>query len=100
MPAFGSYAPKTTLPTFASTIAMPARSAADGLGTHGLRGGRRDALEHQVRPVLGPLDPNSVPLGVLAFEHGERERVLDQPLDGALQRPRPVHRVVPVGDDQ
>src|SRR5438034_3593600 len=35
-----------------SAAAMPARSAADGLGTHRLGGRRRDALERQVGPVL------------------------------------------------
>src|SRR3989454_6101832 len=87
-PSRNTAAPTGTSPADAarrassSAAAMPARSAADGLGTHRLGGRRRDALERQVGPVLGPLDPNSVPLGVLAFEHGERERVLEQPLDG------------------
>src|SRR5437867_4441177 len=104
-PSRNTAAPTGTSPAHAarrassSAAAMPARSAADGLGTHRLGGRRRDALERQVGPVLGPLDPHPVPLGVLAFGHGERERVLEQPLDGALQRPRPVHRVVSVGDD-
>src|SRR6266702_3645155 len=76
-PSRNTAAPTGTSPADAarrassSAAAMPARSAADGLGTHRLGGRRRDALERQVGPVHGP-----------------------------LQRPRPVHRVVPVGDDQ
>src|SRR5437867_2394561 len=89
-PSRNTAAPTGTSPAHAarrassSAAAMPARSAADGLGTHRLGGRRRDALERQVGPVLGPLDPNSVPLGVLAFEHGERERVLESFADQAV----------------
>src|SRR5881628_2887490 len=59
-----------------------------------------DALKGDVHPVLRAVHPHPIPFHVLPLEHREGQRVLEQPLDGALQRPGPVHRVVSLGDDQ
>src|SRR3990172_13211615 len=39
---------------------------------------------------------DAVPLLEFAFQNAPRQRVLNQPLDGPLERPRPVHGLVPL----
>src|SRR5258708_7407767 len=73
---------------------------APGSGTRGFGRPGADPLEAQMRAVLGAVDAHAVPFGVLPLEHRQRERVLHQPLDGALQGSRPVHRVVSLGDEE
>src|SRR6266571_7575307 len=64
------------------------------------RRARRNALERQVGPVLRAVHPHTVPFPVLSLEHGERERVLQEPLDGALQGPGPVDGIVALRDQE
>src|SRR5438132_846907 len=70
------------------------------LCTRGLGHSPGDTLEGEVTAVLRPVDPDAVALRVLALEHRQRERVLQQPLDRPLERPRAVHRIIPLGDEQ
>ena len=49
------------------------------------------ADEHEVA-VLS-LDPHRVALAEAALEEPQRKRILEQPLDRALQRARPVGRI-------
>src|SRR3954467_7407064 len=46
------------------------------------------------------VDDDAVPLAELPLQHAHRERVEDAALDGPLQRPGPVGRVVALFDDQ
>src|ERR1700694_2899482 len=57
-------------------------------------------LETEGIAVLGPVHENLVALGILPLEDRHRQRVLQHPLDRALQGPRSVYRVVALGDDQ
>src|SRR2546422_9172057 len=58
------------------------------------------AFERQRIPVLRPIDAHAVALDVLPLEHGDRERILQQALDGALERPSAVDGIVALGDEQ
>src|SRR5438477_12297300 len=66
------------------------------------RFGRRrgHALEAERIAVFRPLHADSVTFGELPLEHGERERVLQQPLDRPLERPGTIHRIVAFRHDQ
>src|SRR5581483_11618605 len=67
--------------------------------SRGLRGGRdrRRLLEHQL--AAARVDEDGVALVELVLEQPQGERVLDQPLERALQRPGAVGRVpTRVGD--
>src|SRR5512143_4378401 len=97
-----------------SAAAMPSRSPGGmgGLvprppspvpvsGTNCLsRASRRHPLEPERRPLLRTVHLDGVPFAVLALQHRHGERVLEQALDGALERPGPVHGVVALGRDQ
>src|SRR4051794_31204017 len=64
------------------------RVGLDGLG----RGGcRRGLLEHELAVL--DVDADDVALREAAVEQSERKRVLDEPLQRALQRPRAVRRI-------
>src|SRR5207244_9959874 len=78
----------------------PPPSAWPALRTRRLGSRRRDAFERQACAVFCPVHPHAITLGKLAFEHRERQRVLQQPLDGALERPGAVHRVVALRHEQ
>src|SRR5207244_10373775 len=78
----------------------PPPSAWPALRTRRLGSRRRDAFERQACAVFCPVHPHAITLGELAFEHRERQRVLQQPLDGALERPGAVHRVVALRHEQ
>ena len=51
-------------------------------------------LEGERVPRRRAVHPDHVSLGVLPLQHRQRQRVLHQPLDRALQGPGPEHRVV------
>src|SRR5207245_8516553 len=108
-----SVAPAARAPS--SAAVMPSRSTSEAgvtpripppasrlplLRTRRLGRRRRHSLEAQVRAILGAVHPNLVTLGVAPLEHRERQGVLEQTLDGALQRPGAVHRVVSLGHEQ
>src|SRR6266511_5784437 len=82
--------------------AMPARSPllARSSGTRGLRRCRGDALEREGIAVFRAIHADPVALDELALEDRERKRILQQPLDRALQRPGPIHGVVALRDEQ
>ncbi len=46
------------------------------------------------------IDRQSLTRNHFAVEQLHGERVLDEPLDGALQRPRPELRIVPLAEEQ
>src|SRR5690349_5485454 len=77
-----------------SAAAIPAWSCGDrsGMRRRGLRL-RGDPLERERGAVFGAVDLHAVALRVTAFEHRQRQRVLDQPLDRPLEGPRPIHRI-------
>src|SRR2546425_4540169 len=83
---------------WAGAASIPARSA--GSRTSRFRCARRHALERERITVLRPIHADPIALGELPFEHRERERVLQQPLDRPLERPGAVHRVVALRHDQ
>src|SRR6476659_9832027 len=60
---------------------------------------RAGALEHELVGI-GRVDTHCVTVRELALEQSQRERVLDQPLQRALERTRTVGRIpAGVGDD-
>src|SRR5438445_4230167 len=61
---------------------------------------RRNPLEGEVRAILGAVHADLVALAVAPLQHGERQGVLEQAVDGALQRPGTVHRIVALGHKQ
>src|SRR5829696_6201292 len=66
---------------------------------HDLLGGHAVTLRERDVPVLSLVDDDVVAGAELAAQELRRERVLDHALDGALQRPRAVDRIVAgVGD--
>ena len=72
--------------------APPPAAAAGELSRSGCGGfGRRSLHEHEIAVLR--VDADRVALAEVAFEQPQRERVLEQPLDRALQRPRAVGRV-------
>src|SRR5204862_7249332 len=77
---------------WASAASIPARSGWSG--TSRFRRARRHSLEAERIAVLRPVHPYPVAFGELPLEHGERQWILQQPLDRPLERPRAVHRVV------
>src|SRR5207249_4134191 len=83
---------------WASAASIPARSGWSG--TSRFRRARRHSLEAERIAVLRPVHPYPVAFGELPLEHGERQRILQQPLDRPLERPRAVHRVVAFRHDQ
>src|SRR5437773_1320620 len=60
----------------------------------------RHALERERITVLRPVHADPVAFRELPLEHGERERVLQQPLDRPLERPGAVHGIVAFRHDQ
>src|SRR5947208_167581 len=83
---------------WASAASIPARSGWSG--TSRFRRARRHSLEAERIAVLRPVHPYPVAFGELPLEHGERQWILQQPLDRPLERPRAVHRVVAFRHDQ
>src|SRR5256885_4856084 len=79
--------PASGIPAFLRTRRLGSRSASD-------------PVERQMVAVLGPIHPDGVALRVLPFQHGHGQWVLQQPLDGPLQRARPVDGVVALRHDQ
>src|SRR5205814_896085 len=79
---------------------LPAPPVPAFLGTRRCGRRRGQALEAERIAVFCPLHADPVAFGELPLEHGERERVLQQPLDRPLERPRAVHRIVPFRHDQ
>src|SRR5207237_3623831 len=90
----------TTAPMGTSSMSAARRAcssaAALPLSTHWLS----RPLEAQRVSFFGSIDAHAIALGVLPLEYRYRERVLQQPLDRALQGPRSVHGVVALGDEQ
>src|SRR2546425_11984240 len=54
----------------------------------------------ELQTRVAHVDDDLVALAELAFEHPERQRVEDAPLDGPFQGPRAVHRIVTLGDQK
>ncbi len=57
------------------------------------RGGLR--LTREAELAAFGIDPDEIALREIALEDFHRERIENPPLDGALQRPRPVYRIIP-----
>src|SRR6185295_10090221 len=72
---------------------MPARSPGEGwpLRTHRLRQAR---TTRESQSVTLTLDPNNVTRTILALQDLERNRILQQPLNGALEGPGSENRIV------
>src|SRR2546425_1070619 len=68
----------------------PPPALSPALRTRGFGRCRRNPLEAEVRSIFGAVHPDPVPLAVAPPQHGERQGVLQQALDGALQRPGTV----------
>src|SRR5687767_5913734 len=61
--------------------------------------GRRLAMVKAQGLAIG-VDSDTVALFEFSFENFNRERVLNQTLDGSLQRPRPISRIIALGGQQ
>src|SRR5882724_4257350 len=74
---------------------MPARSPGEGwpLRTHQLR---HAGTEGKPQSITLPLHPNDVTRTVASLQQLERNRILQQPLNGPLEGPGPEDRIVPL----